>query len=961
MYHCIKCGVPEIGMGWLENPIMAYLDTRQIKQGVPGIPEFARFAGIDLIKNATGLSTVAPIDNFVSRVRLLPQDPSPERAASHHAFDHIIDSFWCGGGSKQRTTIHLAFLWVSTCFPAQCQSAPLLCTAIACRVGTPVQQARSYDTSAWGGLHRTAVCPARMSCSATEVNVTTWTGSDRRLLRYLVLLLLLGLSSVSGNVMADGPSGALPLDAPPLEDGAGSTDSSAYYYEEAGEGLVLSDAGDGVHATDVTSEALGLIGATAWHDAGFTGAGVKVGVLSSGFSGYAALLGTELPSSVEVHWATSVGGPGTSLLGTAAAEIVYDIAPGADLYLANFGSLSYLLDEWQSAIDWLIDQDVDVIIHPGFFAGAGSQPLDDTNVYCAKIAEARDAGVLVCMPSGDLALRHWGGTYTDANLDGIHEFGPGDPFNDLYTTGNQIRLTLVWDDPWGASSNDYDLAIRNSGLTRVFWTGNRQDGTQDPWEQIWYTPAGSGWFGAEVMEYDAEGPSHLDLFCYTHDLQYAVASGSLGSPGDSASALTVGAVPHDNPGSLSPTSSCGPTADGRTKPDLVGPTGVTTESGTWATTACAAAHVAGAAALVKEAFPWYGADEIQAFLETSAVDLGDTGKDNEFGSGRLYLPVLVDFGDAPDLSYPTLLASNGARHLIVSGFHLGASIDAETDGQPNTGATGDDFSGADDEDGVAFTSSMVAGEQATVDVTASAAGYLDAWMDFSGDGDWDDTGEQIFTSQPLSAGVNALSFAVPADMSVTDSTYARFRFSSTGGLSYTGEAEDGEVEDYCRPVTLVPMELALQEGWNMLSVPMTVGGNTVAEVFAGITPASVCTWNAGAGSYDELTPESVMDPKKGYWVAVTAEDAGLLTIGGIPVESWADTLSTGWHMIGSAYGASIPANTLQCTPPGSIDTTTVYWWNPEGYYEPAGTIEQGKGFWVAVTQGCDLTVMAPPP
>jgi len=28
------------------------------------------------------------------------------------------------------------------------------------------------------------------------------------------------------------------------------------------------------------------------------------------------------------------------------------------------------------------------------------------------------------------------------------------------------------------------------------------------------------------------------------------------------------------------------------------------------------------------------------------------------------------------------------------------------------------------------------------------------------------------------------------------STYARFRFSSAGGLSYTGMAIDGEVEDY---------------------------------------------------------------------------------------------------------------------------------------------------------------------
>ena len=68
-----------------------------------------------------------------------------------------------------------------------------------------------------------------------------------------------------------------------------------------------------------------------------------------------------------------------------------------------------------------------------------------------------------------------------------------------------------------------------------------------------------------------------------------------------------------------------------------------------------------------------------------------------------------DFGDANDPTYPTLLASNGAVHLIAAGVYLGpgpqgTSIDAELDGQPNGTATGDDIAGTsvDDEDGVVF-------------------------------------------------------------------------------------------------------------------------------------------------------------------------------------------------------------------------------------------------------------------
>ncbi len=44
----------------------------------------------------------------------------------------------------------------------------------------------------------------------------------------------------------------------------------------------------------------------------------------------------------------------------------------------------------------------------------------------------------------------------------------------------------------------------------------------------------------------------------------------------------------------------------------------------------------------------------------------------------------LDFGDAPDPSYPTLLGSDGARHVIVAGLHLGGGPDSEADGQPTS-------------------------------------------------------------------------------------------------------------------------------------------------------------------------------------------------------------------------------------------------------------------------------------
>ncbi|MFP6764906.1 MAG: GEVED domain-containing protein, partial [Planctomycetaceae bacterium] len=154
----------------------------------------------------------------------------------------------------------------------------------------------------------------------------------------------------------------------------------------------------------------------------------------------------------------------------------------------------------------------------------------------------------------------------------------------------------------------------------------------------------------------------------------------------------------------------------------------------------------------------------------------------------------ADFGDAPT-GYPVTQAENGAEHA-ASGPMLGATRDMETDGTHSASADAD---GAD-EDGVVETGDFIVVGQTGAGVTvnvqnASGGALLDAWMDFNADGDWDDAGEQIFTSTSVENGDNALTFDVPGT-AVVGITYARLRLSTAGGLSVTGSAADGEVEDY---------------------------------------------------------------------------------------------------------------------------------------------------------------------
>jgi hypothetical protein len=158
-----------------------------------------------------------------------------------------------------------------------------------------------------------------------------------------------------------------------------------------------------------------------------------------------------------------------------------------------------------------------------------------------------------------------------------------------------------------------------------------------------------------------------------------------------------------------------------------------------------------------------------------------------------------DWGDAPESAaapgYPTLAASNGARHVIAGPWlgDAGDRPDIESDGKPDPNALGDDLTGSDDENGACIPP-LVQGEAADITIQVNGGGgVVQAWIDFNADRTWQ-ASEKIFDGF-LPDGVHVLSFSVPKDAAIGQ-TFARFRISRQGGLSPAGVAPDGEVEDY---------------------------------------------------------------------------------------------------------------------------------------------------------------------
>jgi hypothetical protein len=162
----------------------------------------------------------------------------------------------------------------------------------------------------------------------------------------------------------------------------------------------------------------------------------------------------------------------------------------------------------------------------------------------------------------------------------------------------------------------------------------------------------------------------------------------------------------------------------------------------------------------------------------------------------------LDFGDAPDPTYPTLLASGGANHLVIPGVFLGNLVDVEPDGQPDPTAVGDDSNGVpNDEDGVTW-GPLVPGKLGAASVVASVAGWLDVFVDLDANGAWDPS--DLVFSGPVNPGPNLIPVPVPGS-AVVGFTFARVRYNTGGALPPGGPAPDGEVEDYY--VRIDPPEL----------------------------------------------------------------------------------------------------------------------------------------------------------
>jgi hypothetical protein len=529
--------------------------------------------------------------------------------------------------------------------------------------------------------------------------------------------------------------GAVTTEADPILE----TDAVRQQFSLDGSGVrvgVLSDGIKGVFATGCTTNCLGVDkGPISTADLP-SSAGVRnaSGVLTTSSGG---IVGRSFRANGDLEGTppSSCGFAGAGAEGTALLEIVHDLAPGARLSFANADTDL----EFVQAVNFLAASN-DVVLDDISFIG---QPADGTSAVSRNTAAALNNAAFPIRAyftsAGNDADSHYFQTYTNSGIDGatvgginntgrLHLFqrtgdttdvlGLGSqPYNVLRLPANgEVAISLTWDDPFGSSSNNYDLYLVQQSTGRVVASSTDvQNGRQDPAEFIDYVNRGSADTFRIVVQNvrDAAQPRRLNLFAFQPEcaaggpqvlappqherLNFNTASRSVAAQSDAAgtpvSVVSVGAVCSASAAAAGKFSggneSCndtsnstieffssrGPTLDGRVKPDVTAVDGVSvTGAGSFPTpffgTSAAVAHMGGVSALVLQSAPCLlsrttsttAADDargrLRSLIVNSAVPLARPLPDNTFGTGR---------ADALAALQPTLPTWSGRSTLTVDG------------------------------------------------------------------------------------------------------------------------------------------------------------------------------------------------------------------------------------------------------------------------------------------------------
>jgi hypothetical protein len=256
---------------------------------------------------------------------------------------------------------------------------------------------------------------------------------------------------------------------------------------------------------------------------GLDGRGVVVGVISDGIDHVAdAQRSGDLPDvAVPSSCPRGSGDEGTALL-----EIVHDVAPGTRLLFAGPRDSFEMIQ----AVQCLTAAGAKVIVDDlGFFA----EPYFQDGPVAAAVLGAVRAGVSYHSSAGNEALQHLEQDFVATPNSTLHDFagGAGDNTNTIVVPpGGTLTCILEWNDPFGASANDYDLFLLDQNLRVIAVSDDPQVGAQDPIEAISVVNVSNTNALAQlaIARFGNSAARRLEVFCLgASSLEHVTPTGSI--------------------------------------------------------------------------------------------------------------------------------------------------------------------------------------------------------------------------------------------------------------------------------------------------------------------------------------------------------------------------------------------------------------------------------------------------
>ncbi len=380
--------------------------------------------------------------------------------------------------------------------------------------------------------------------------------------------------------------------------------------------------------------------------------------------------------------------------GVAVAEVVKDMAPGAELFLATTADTA----ETQAAIDWFVANGVHIVTRslgaPYDGPGDGTGPLDAVVDYAAA------RGITWFNSGGNDAAFGYGRYTNGVDANGFVDFdnGPGvdtmlriDP-SDGGVAFDGIRWANDWHLP-PAQVTDYSVEVSQgtSETSRAYVTtlDDSQVNGAVPLEAVdanFTVAAGEALFIRIHVNahYSPAAPDTIEVATFFGKIEpgrqsapYSAAKPVVDSANPSL--VAVGAIdPASGSGGIAFYSSQGPTNDGRIKPDLSAPSCVksTIYPVCFNGTSAASPAVAGMAALLLGQGLAAPGMPLAALTKHLVRDLGPPGPDNAYGVGEIQLPAPpVAVTSAPStftaLGAPVRLLDTRPSSFIGSGNLVG--------------------------------------------------------------------------------------------------------------------------------------------------------------------------------------------------------------------------------------------------------------------------------------------------